>query len=108
MLDNECLVRYLLSIEKKDLYKIDNMQFKNYDYSFDELFKFSNYFPDKVKYFDYIKSNICVLCNERQKGYMKIKCGCYVCKKCFKLYKTMMSINCPRCPQNALIECSII
>jgi hypothetical protein len=108
MLDNECLVRYLLSIEQNKCFDINNIKFKNYDCSFEELFKFTKYYPDIEKYIDYIKSNICVLCNQKQIGNMKIKCRCYVCKKCFELYKTMMSIKCPLCPQSKFIECSII
>ena len=108
MLDNECIVRYLLSIENKELDTIENMKFKIDNYSFDELFKYSKYYPNIENYIDYIKSKICVLCRLTNQVENKIECGCYVCNKCFEQYKTMISITCPRCPQKQLFICSII
>ena len=76
MLDNECLLRYLLFIEqrKKEKFDINSIKFENNEYSFDELFKFSKYYPNINNYIDYIKSNICVKCkqNIEEEGYQKI------------------------------------
>ena len=111
MLDNECLLRYLLFIEqrKKEKFDINSIKFENNEYSFDELFKFSKYYPNINNYIDYIKSNICVKCkqNIEEEGYQKLLCGCYICKKCFDLYIIMMLIQCPLHPQSHFIECSI-
>ena len=111
ILDNECLLRYLLFIEqrKKEKFDINSIKFENNEYSFDELFKFSKYYPNINKYIDYIKSNICVKCkqNIEEEGYQKLCCGCYICKKCFDSYIIMMSIQCPLHPQSQFIECSI-
>ena len=88
ILDNECLLRYLLFIEqrKKEKFDINSIKFENNEYSFDELFKFSKYYPNINNYIDYIKSNICVKCkqNIEEEGYQKLLCGCYICKKCFE------------------------
>ena len=112
MLDNECIVRYLLSIENKELDTIENMKFKIDDYSFDELFKYSKYYPKKEKYIDYIKSKICVKCKETiENEYMKLACGCYECKKCFGLIEMTKPGCCPICglnKYNISSPCSII
>ena len=87
MLDNECLLKYLLFIKQreKEIFDINSIKFENNEYSFDELFKFSKYYPNINKYIDYIKSNICVKCkqNIEEEGYQKLLCGCYICKKIF-------------------------
>ena len=107
ILDNGCIVKYLICIEQFKIFDIKNIKFE-YDYSFDELFKYSKYYPNIENYIDYIKSKICVLCRLTNQVENKIECGCYVCNKCFEQYKTMISITCPRCPQKQLFVCSII
>ncbi len=98
MLDNECLLRYLLFIEqrKKEKFDINSIKFENNEYSFDELFKFSKYYPNINKYIDYIKSNICAKCGNKTL-YLgkKLLCGCYICCRCKSFQK--YSLFCPLC-----------
>ena len=42
ILDNECLVRYLLSIEQREKFGVKNLIFENKDYSFDKLLYIQN------------------------------------------------------------------
>jgi hypothetical protein len=95
MLDNECLVRYLLSIEQREKFDINSIKFENNEYSFDELFKFSKYYPNINKYIDYIKSKICVKCKNRIEKGNKLGCGCYMCEGCYSFL--MYFFFCPRC-----------
>ena len=105
ILDKEYLEKYLLSIEQKKVFQIENMQFENYDFSFDELFKFSLYYPNINKYIDYIKSKICVKCLKPiEERYQKLPCGCYICKKCFDLIEMINPNICPICPLKTYIQ----
>ena len=107
MLDNECLLRYLLFIEqrKKEKFDINSIKFENNEYSFDELFKFSKYYPNINKYIDYIKSKICVKCLKPiEERYQKLPCGCYICKKCFDLIEMINPNICPICPLKTYIQ----
>ena len=75
MLDNECIVKYLICIEQYKIFDIKNIKFE-YDYSFDELFKFSIYYPNIENYIDYIKSKICIYCkNIMEKSHNQLRCG---------------------------------
>ena len=69
MLDNECLLKYLLFIKQreKEIFDINSIKFENNEYSFNKLFKFSKYYPNINKYIDYIKSNICVKCKKNRR-----------------------------------------
>ena len=112
MLDNECIVRYLLSIENKELDTIAKMKFKIDNYSFDELFKYSKYYPNIENYIDYIKSKICVKCKETiENECMKLPCRCYECKKCYGFIEMTKPGCCPICRlniDNISPPCSII
>jgi hypothetical protein len=97
MLDNECLVRYLLSIEQKKVFQIENMKFENNEYSLNELFKFSLYYPNINKFIDYIKSKICVKCRKIMEKGKPLLCGCYMCEGCYSFL--MYFFFCPRCEE---------
>ena len=86
MLDNECLFRYFLSIEQSKKFGVKNLIFENKDYSFDKLFIYSKYYPNKGEYLNFIKSKICIKCKNRmERSYNKLSCGCCLCEKCIKI-----------------------
>ena len=94
MLDNECIVKYLICIEQYKIFDIKNIKFE-YDYSFDELFKFSKYYPNIENYIDYIKSKICANCkNIMKKSHNQLRCGCYQCEKCYNKIQMNVLICC--------------
>ena len=95
ILDNESLVRYLLSIEENKEFTIENIKIENNEYSFDELFRFSIYYPDKGKYIDNIKSKICINCKKTIEKGEKLRCGCYMCEGCYKPFTIINYIPIP-------------
>ena len=95
ILDNECLVRYLLSIEENKEFTIEKIKIENNEYSFDELLRLSKYYMDKGKYIDYIKSKICVKCQKTIEKGKKLRCGCYMCEECYKPFTIINYIPIP-------------
>jgi hypothetical protein len=94
ILNNECLERYRFCIKENIIFDINSIKFGNH--SFDELFKFSGYYPNKENYIDYIKSKICAKCgNKTLLIGKKLLCGCYICCRCKSFQK--YSLFCPLC-----------
>ena len=109
MLDNECIKIYQLCVKEKIEFDIKNIKFE-YDYSFDELFKFSKYYPNIENYIDYIKSKIYFYCkNIMEKSYNQLRCGCYQCEKCYSFIEKIISNRCKYCTRTKKKDkCSII
>ena len=96
MIENECLVKYRLSLEERKKFQVQDLKFEKYNNSFDELFKFTNQ-TNAEKYLDFIKSKICVNCKKNNNIYKKFACGCYLCKTCYNQFNIGFLAFCPFC-----------